>query len=50
MPDAQKTYSLAVQHYQGLLALENLHPDLKQAISLADKLTVEMGWEWGDQD
>ena len=50
MPDEQKTYSLAVQLYQELLALESLHPDLKQAISLADKLTVEMGWYWVNQD
>lgn len=50
MPDAQKAYSLAVQLYQELRALEDTHPDLKQSISLADKLAAEMGWYWVNQD
>lgn len=46
MPDAQKAYALAVQLHQELCVLEDTHPDLKNAITLADRLAREMGWEW----
>ena len=46
MPDRQKAYSLAIQLHQELLALEDTHPELRQAIDLSDLLAIEMGWDW----
>ena len=46
MTDKQNAFALAVQLYNELQVLEDTHPDLKTAISLADQLAREMGWNW----